>query len=67
MTYLDFTQPSVRVTETVGGYFRVVVHGPDNLQSQADRPRYCEMDIGRGGTKEEALKQAREWFDQLLK
>ena len=62
MSYQDYVAPRITVTETIGGFFRVVVHGPDNLQSQLDRPRYCEMDIGRGDTKEEALKAAEAWF-----
>ena len=62
MNYQDYTAPRIAVVKTLGGYYRVYVHGPDNLQSQTDRPRYCEMDIGRGHTKEEALKAAEAWF-----
>lgn len=65
MSYQDYVAPRISVTATLGGYYRVVVHGPDNLQSQSDRPRFCEMDIGRGHTKEEALKAAEAWFSYI--
>ena len=58
--YMRFNQPTLRVVETMGGFFRVVVHGLDNLQQ--DSGLYAEMDIGRGATKDEALSQAEEWF-----
>lgn len=63
--YLDHAIPSISIYETLGGFFRVVIHGPDNLQSQSDRPRFCEMDIGRGDTKEEALLRASHWFNDI--
>lgn len=62
MSFQDYTAPRISVSLTIGGFYRVYIHGPDNLQSQLDRPRYCEMDIGRGETKEEALKAAEAWF-----
>lgn len=60
--YMDFPQPRLRLLKTIGGYFRVEVHGPDNLQ---DNIGCAVMDIGRGPTKEAALQQAREWFNSL--
>lgn len=55
-------KPSLRVVKTVGGFFRVIVHGPDALQ---DGERYFETDIGTAETKEDALQQARDWFASL--
>ena len=63
--YAPAVPPSIRVTPTVGGYFRVVLHGPDALQPQHDRPRYFEADIARADTRDEALQMACEWFRQL--
>lgn len=57
--YLNFTKPSLSVVKTVGGFFRVEVHGVDSLQ---DGQTYAVMDIGRGPTKEAALEDARQWF-----
>lgn len=57
--YMDFPQPRLAIVETVGGYFRVEIHGLDALQNN---DRYAMMDIGRGPTKEAALEQARAWF-----
>lgn len=58
-SYMNFPQPNLSVVETVGGFFRVEIHGPDMLRCNAV---YAAMDIGRGPTKEEAIKQAREWL-----
>jgi hypothetical protein len=58
----ELKPPTLRVVRTVGDYFRVVVHGIDNL---GDGERYAEMDIGRAATKREALKQARDWFRRM--
>lgn len=61
-TYMDFKRPSLRVVNTMGGFFRVIVFGPDlNRNNQF----YSEMDIGRGPTKQEAIDQAKEWFDSM--
>ncbi len=55
--------PSLRVVPTVGNYWRVVIHGEDNIR---DGPaNYAEMDIGRGATKADALAEARAWFDGM--
>lgn len=61
--YMDFPQPSISLYETIGGYFRVELHGPDYLR---DNQVYFVADIGRGPTKEAALAQAREWFDGFM-
>lgn len=61
--YMDFPQPRINVHETIGGFFRVELHGPDSLR---DNQAYFVADIGRGPTKEAALTQAREWFDKHL-
>lgn len=60
--YMDYPQPMLSIVKTIGGYFRVEVHGEDSLQ---DNRRYALMDIGRGATKEEAIQQAKEWFDSM--
>lgn len=60
--YMKFKLPSLRVVETMGGYFRVMIHGPDLVR---DGNAYAQMDIGRGPTKEAALEQARQWFDGI--
>lgn len=58
-----FRAPRLDVAETVGGYWRVRVHGEDDLQ---DGGRFAMMDIGRGKTKAQALAQAQEWFASIL-
>lgn len=58
-------QPSITLSKTIGGFYRVILHGPDNLQSQSDRPRFCEMDIASSWDKDDALDQAAEWFKGL--
>lgn len=60
-----FTAPSIRIAKTIGGFYRVIIHGPDRLQSQTDRPRCFEADIGMSWDKETALKQARDWFNSI--
>lgn len=60
--YMDFPQPRLRVVKTVGGFFRVYIHGPDSLQ---DNETFAVLDIGRGPTKEAAIAQAQEWFDRM--
>lgn len=57
--YMNFPKPSLSVVKTVGGFFRVEVHGVDSLQ---DGQTYAVMDIGRGPTKEAALEDAMQWF-----
>ena len=61
--YMDYPQPRLSIVETIGGYFRVEVHGKDSVQNNL---MYAVMDIGRGPTKEAALQQAREWFDSMV-
>lgn len=60
--YMDFHQPSLQIVETMGGYYRVMVRGPDLIRNNM---MYAAMDIGRGPTKEAAMEQARQWFAQL--
>jgi len=60
--YMNYPQPKLRLVKTVGNFFRVYVHGPDDLQ---DNERAAVMDIGRGPTREAAFKQAREWFASM--
>jgi len=60
--YMQFTQPSLRVVETIGGYFRVIVFGPD---LNRDNQFYSEMDIGRGSSKQDAIDQAKKWFEHM--
>jgi len=61
----EITQPSIRIVKTLGGFYRVILHGPDNLQSQRDKPRCFEADIGSSWDKQMALNQARKWFDSI--
>jgi len=61
----QYQAPSLRLVHTVGGYYRVEISGPDQLQSQEDRPRCFLSDIARALTKEDALRMAREWFDNM--
>lgn len=54
---------SLSVFHTMGGYYRVEIHGEDDLR---DGPcNYAVMNIGIAWTKEEALAQARTWFEGL--
>ena len=59
MDYMDFPVPKLAIVKTIGGYYRVEIHGRDSLQ---DNMKFSLMDIGRGPTKKDALKQAQKWF-----
>ena len=55
--------PRLSICETVGGFFKVEIHGADELR---DGPRnFSVMYIGMAWTKDEALAQARDWFASL--
>jgi hypothetical protein len=57
----------LQVFPTVGGFYRVVVHGPNDLQDPFPdgHPRFAECEVARADTKEEALEVARQWFDSM--
>ncbi len=56
--------PKLRLVATVGNYYRVEIHGEDDLR---DGPRnYALMNIAAAWTREEALQQARAWFSGLI-
>lgn len=57
-----YETPRIEVAEIIGGYWRVILSGPDLLQNQDDRLRCFNADIGRGRTREEALAAAATWF-----
>lgn len=59
----EYPRPALRIFETVGGYWRVEIHGPDQLR---DNKVYSVMDVGRGETREEAQAQAVEWFSSIV-
>lgn len=61
----QYEAPVLRLVKTVGGYYRVEVSGPDQLQDQRDRPRCFVSDIARAPTREAVLRMAREWFDRM--
>ena len=55
--------PKLRLIQTVGGFYRVEIHGEDDLR---DPPRnYAVMNIGMAWTATEALQQAQAWFAGL--
>lgn len=57
-------QPKLRLLQTVGGFYRVEIHGEDDLR---DPPRnYAVMNIGMAWTAVEALAQAQAWFAGLI-
>ena len=62
----QYSAPSLRLLQTVGGYYRVEISGPDQLQNQEDRPRCFLSDVSRALTKAEAVQMAREWFDRMI-
>ena len=61
----QYQAPTLRLVQTVGGYYRVEISGPDQLQDQVARPRCFLSDVARALTKDDALRMAREWFDRM--
>ena len=55
-------RPSVRITRTVGGFYRVVIHGQNNL---VDDGTYAEFEIACANTREQVLSEADAWFSSM--
>jgi hypothetical protein len=58
-------KPKLRVYETMGGYWRVVAHGEDEIRDQMNEVPHAILPIAHGATREEAVARAREWFAQI--
>ncbi len=56
--------PKLRLVATVGGFYRVEIHGQDDLR---DGPRnYSVMNIAYAWSRTDALQQAKDWFAGLI-
>jgi hypothetical protein len=56
----DWGLPRLEVHVNMGGYYRVIAHGRDDLRD--GDANYAVLELGRGATKEEALAEADAWF-----